>query len=1116
MSKLVAWLEEHGLGQYAEVLSKNDIDLDVLPHLSDDDLKELGLSLGHRRKFLAALHETPLVEATAPIRATAHALDDEAERRQLTVMFCDLVGSTELSQEHDPEELRNILRCYHDAVTGAIASHGGHVAKLLGDGVLAYFGWPHAQEDDAERAILAALAAVDEVRGIEAGETALAARAGIATGPVVIGDMRGQTAQERGSIAGATPNLAARLQGTAAPGEVVIHSTTRKLVGATFDFQALGSKRLKGFADPVEIWRVVGIAHKVSRFEALHGGGLTAFVGREHDIGLLLDRWRLALEGEGQVVLLSGEAGIGKSRVLREFSNRLDGEDCRWLRYQCSPHEINSAFQPIISEIEDSAGYRLEDSTEDRLDKLERHLAAVPAGALPTEAAALFATLIGLPTERYPPIEMTPQRLKQRTVTLLAERLARLAQDKPLIVQVEDIHWADPSTLEVLDAIVAWVQDLPVLVIMTFRPELQSRWGGSSHVTLHSLNRLGRSDGRIIAERVAGGKALPTEVLTRIVEQTDGIPLFVEELTKSLLEAGILKDQGDQYVLTGPLPTLAIPATLQDSLMARLDRLAPVKRTVQAAACIGREFGVKLLAAALPITPAELDDALAQLLAAELIFRQGGAGEEERYIFKHALVQDAAYASMLTPVRRGLHERLASALDKADDPDPLELARHFLEAAIHDRAAELYLSVGQRALRNNALPEAIGALELGLRAVEALPPSKEHDRMQLDLRVALGTARMANFGWAHPSVSEALEPAFPLARTIADEDALGSILWGLWVHYQTRTNFPQAHEWLDRLEKVAQDWPQSDLPLIFDMSAGCQYFWEADYTRALRHTDQLKSVYDTEKHARITDLTNHDPLVFSQHWAGSLAEWIAGRPDRSVERLDEAVTLARKIGHPFNLVFALTAGATSLIYLDQTDRLLAHCDEAASVAAEEALGPFSEHVNIMQWRGGTHVQRGDYELGYALAKRGNDFWTDSGGRICTAMFRSWIVRGLQGLGRIEEAAALNAGNISHCRETGDCYMEPECLRLHGELELFGAVPNHSVAERLFREALSIAGSQGARSWELRAAMSLARLLQGRDQRKEALALLVPVLESFKEGLDTTDCVEARTLIALLD
>ena len=429
MSKLVAWLEENGLGQLAGVFLKNDVDLDVLPHLSDEDLKELGLSLGQRRRFLVALREAPPVtpattDEAAKDGAESPILDDEAERRQLTVMFCDLVGSTELSQTLDPEELREVLRRYHDAVTGAISSHGGHVAKLLGDGVLAYFGWPHAQEDDASRAILSALSAVSAVTGIEAGGTALAARAGIATGPVVIGDMRGETARERGAIAGPTPNLAARLQGVADPGEVLIHGATRKLVGAIFDLEPRGARQLKGFADPVEMWRVVGAARSVSRFEALHGSGLTDFVGRDHDIGLLLDRWRLARDGEGQAVLLSGEAGVGKSRVVREFTVRLEVEDCLWLRYQCSPHETNSAFQPIIAEIEDSAGFRREDSAEIRLDKLERHLAADFPDARVSEAASLFAALLGQSANRYPPVEMTAQRRKQHTVELLAKRLS--------------------------------------------------------------------------------------------------------------------------------------------------------------------------------------------------------------------------------------------------------------------------------------------------------------------------------------------------------------------------------------------------------------------------------------------------------------------------------------------------------------------------------------------------------------------------------------------------------------------------------------------------------------------------------------------------------------------
>ena len=545
--------------------------------------------------------------------------------------------------------------------------------------------------------------------------------------------------------------------------------------------------------------------------------------------------------------------------------------------------------------------------------------------------------------------------------------------------------------------------------------------------------------------------------------------------------------------------------------MARLDRLAPVKRVVQAAACIGREFDADLLGEALEMRADELDEALDRLLAAQLIFRRGRAADR-RYIFKHALVQDAAYASLLTDTRCRLHDRLAQALERTKDPDPLELARHFSQAGQHDRAAGFYLAAGLHSLENSALAEAIGALELGLAATGALPESRDRDRMELDTRVALGAARMANFGWAHPSVADALEPAFPLAKTFSDNDSLGSILWGLWVHYQTRTNFPRAHKWLEALETVADDDRESDLPIVYDMSAGCQFFWEADYARAIGHTDRLKAAYKPGRYANLVRLTNHDPLVFSQHWAGSLAAWIRGFPDESVARMEEALSLAREIGHPFNLVFALTAGATSLIYLDEPGRLLDLCDEAQAVAEAEGLGPFSEHVNIMQWRGGALVQRGDFETGYASAKAGNDFWNDSGGRVCNAMFRSWIVSGLRGLGRIDEARRLNEANIVHCRDTGDRYMEPECVRLQGELLLEAGTENRDTAERLFDEAKSIAQDHGARSWELRAAASLARSLCARGKRDEAAACLEPILNAFSEGNATRDLQQAHALL----
>jgi class 3 adenylate cyclase/predicted ATPase len=1113
MADLAAWLESLRLGQYTQIFVENDIDLEVLPHLSDDDLKELGLSLGHRRKLIAAISEatSETGRSTQPDQTTATV--DDAERRQLTVMFCDLAESTELSQKLDAEELRDVMRRYHETVARIVTGHEGHVAKLLGDGVLAYFGWPHAHEDQVELAIRAGLDAVAAVGGMTAAEAPLAARVGIATGQVVIGDIMGEAAQERGAVAGETPNLAARLQEEAQRGEVVINGATRRLAGGAFLLEDRGAQALKGFVEPVQIWRVRGLARIGSRFDAAHGESLTEFVGRAHEIGLLLDRWSRARQGEGQVVLLSGEAGIGKSRILREFTQRLGEGEARILRYQCSPHEINAAFHPLIAEIEAEAGFEPADTTEARLDRLDCHLA--PIFGEDGEARALIAELLGLPADCYPLVEMAPQRRKQRLIALLAERIAGLARGRTLLLLVEDIHWIDPSSLEALDVLVSRVQELPTLAVLTYRLEFTPTWSGYGHITQYSLNRFGRAEGQAIAERITGGKSLPAQVMSRILEQTDGVPLFVEELTKTVLEAGILREEAEHYVLDGPLPALAIPATLQDSLMARLDRLAPVKRVVQAAACIGREFGAGLLREALAMDEEALDDALGQLLKAELIFRRGGA-EEARFIFKHALVQDAAYASLLTASRRALHERLASALERSDEPDTLQLARHFDAAGASKKAAELYLQAGMHSLQASALPEAIGALELGLEAVGRIDPSTAGDRLELNIRVALGTARMANFGWAHPSVSEALETAFPLAKGFGERDALGSILWGLWVHYQTRTNFPRAHEWLDELETVAAENADSDLPLIYDMSAGCQYFWEADYPRSLGHTDRLREVYDFDRHSRITSLTNHDPLVFSQHWAGSFADWIAGRPERSIERLDESVALARRIGHPFNLVFALTAGASSLIYLREVERLLRHCDEALEVVTEEALGPFSKHVNVMQWRGAAQVQRGDFEDGYALVKEGNDFWTANGGRICTAMFRSWIVLGLQGLGRIDEALTLNTANIEHCRATGDCFMEPECVRLTGELTLQARPADLQTAEHLFREAIAIAQAHGAKSWELRAAMSLARLLGSQHRRADAIACLEPVLEWFTEGLRTADLADAQALVSSLN
>jgi predicted ATPase/ABC-type lipoprotein export system ATPase subunit len=1006
------------------------------------------------------------------------------------------------------------MRQYQDAVAGAVSRYEGHVAKFLGDGVLAYFGWPRAYEDQAERAVHAALDAVAAVSHVklDGGEN-LQARVGIATGQVVVGDIIGDKAAEKGAVVGGTPNLAARLQTLADPGTVIIGPNTRHLAGHVFDLNDEGEHQLKGFADPVRVWQVLGKGEATSRFEAAHGETLTGFVGRKQEMTLLMDRWEQAIRGKGQCVLISGEAGIGKSRVLREFCECLDRDSHTSLRYQCSPYHVNAAFNTIIEQLQQAADFRQDDNVEDKLDKLERLLRATLDGE--PEDLALMAALLGLPTERYPPLTMTGQRQKLRTIALLVSQLEALSKERPVLMLVEDIHWIDPSSLEVFDTVVDRISDLAVLVVMTHRPEFEPRWALHGHATHHTLDRLSYSDGKAIAARVTGGRELPAVVLEKILEHTDGVPLFVEELTKTVIEAGFLEQQNGRYILNGPLPLLAIPSTLKDSLMARLDRLSAVKEVIQAAACIGREFSPELLGSTISMDQATLDDALIRLVDAQLIYRRSTI-DGPRYLFKHALVQDAAYESLLVSKRQQLHAKLAGVVEGMEGADPLVLARHYAAAGLAEEAATSYLAAGRDLLGRSALPEASGALVSGLEQVAKLAASTTRDGYELHLRLALGAARMAYLGWTHPSVGEALEPALALARKLNNRETLGPILWGLWVHHQTRTEFPRALDWLAELDAVVGDEEVSELSAVRDMSSGCQYFWQAEYDRAARYTDHIRSTYDETKYARIVEFTNHDPLCFSLHWAGSFLDWIIGYPQRSLERLEQAVSLARRLNHPFNFAFALTAGAQGHLLCGDADPMLSYCDEVERVVADEGLGPFAQNVLVEQFRGMALILKEDFAAGYDMMKQGNDFANEIAGAsdkfICSALFWSWMTRGLGGMGRIAEALALIDRAIVYCRDTGDCFMEPECLRLKGELLLLNDDHDPAAAEAVLQEAVRLAQSHKAKSWELRAATSLARLWQSSAKETAALDVLAPVYEWFTEGHETVDLRRALTLI----
>ena len=787
MPEVADWLRALGMSEYTQRFAENGIDVSVLRYLTDQDLEKIGVLLGHRRKMLAAIAElVGAVQAPPQPALTESKPQDTAERRQVTVMFSDLVGSTALSARMDPEDLREIISAYQKCVAETVRRFGGYVAKYLGDGVLVYFGYPEAHEDDAERAVRAGFELISAVAALQS-PVSLQTRVGIATGLVVVGDLIGSgDAQERG-IVGETPNLAARLQGIAEPNMVIIAESTRRLLGNLFELEDLGPKDLKGIAGPVRAWAALRTSSAEGRFEALHASGLTALVGREEELELLLRRWSKARTGEGQVVLLSGEAGIGKSRLTAALLERLAGEPHTRLRYFCSPQHTDSAFYPIISQMERTAGFVHDDIPQARLDKLDMILAQTSTSK---QDVALFAEMLSLPNDgRYPAIDLAPEQRRQRTLEALTTQVAKLASQRPVLMIFEDAHWTDPTSLEAFGRTVDQIKTLPALLVVTFRPEFNAPWAGRSHVMSMALNRLGERETAAIIVRLVGNKELSADVMAEIVERTDGIPLFVEEMTKAVLEADS-EGAARRTVAAVPPPALAVPASLHASLMARLDRLGPAKEVAQIGAAIGREFSHALLAAVVPKPDAELQSALDRLIAAGLLFRQG-VPPHATYLFKHALVQDAAYGTLLREPRRALHARIAETLEdqfaEIAENQPELLARHCTEAGLIEKAASLWGKAGQRSLERSALVEAVEQFTRALAQIATLPSTPALRREQIKLQVALANALMHTKGYAAPETKVAIEQARSL---VEQAEALGeppddplllfSVLYGFW------------------------------------------------------------------------------------------------------------------------------------------------------------------------------------------------------------------------------------------------------------------------------------------------------------------------------------------------
>jgi class 3 adenylate cyclase/tetratricopeptide (TPR) repeat protein len=947
MQSIAAWLEKLGMSEYADRFAENRVDFSVLRDLTDQDLKDIGIALGDRRKLLRAIGELDAKPAAA---APSTAPNDAAERRQLTVMFCDLVGSTALSARLDPEDLRAVIGAYHRCCAALVERHGGFVAKYMGDGVLAYFGYPQAHEHDAERAVETGLALAEAVPKLEtAAGMALAVRVGIATGLVVVGDLIGTgEAQERG-VVGETPNLAARLQGVAEPNMVVMADGTRRLIGKLFDLRDLGLQDLKGIAGPVQAYAALRASAVESRFEALHAGGLTALVGREEETEALLRRWARAKAGDGQVVLLSGEAGIGKSGLTAALLERLAAEPYARLRYFCSPQQTDSAFHPIAGQMERAAGLARDDSSQAKLDKLDALLAQTSTSA---EDAALFADMVSLPNDgRYPVLTLTPPQRRQRTLDAVTAHIAALSRVSPVMMIFEDLHWIDPTSLEALGRVVDRLAGLRVLLIATSRPEFAPPWIGRPNVLALTLNRLAQRDVDAMIDRIAGNKPLPAGIRQDILERADGIPLFVEEMTKAVLEAE--SEGGARRTAAAiPSPVLAVPASLHASLMARLDRLGPAKELAQIGAAIGREFSHSLLAAVARKPETELASGLDRLMAAGLLFRQG-TPPEATYLFNHALVQDAAYGTLLREPRRALHGRIAQALESLL-AEPALLARHYTEAGIIEKAAMLWGQAGQKALARSALIEAAAQLTRALGQMASLPGTPQSRRTEIKLQVDLANALMHIKGHASRETKAAfdqaralIERAEALGEPAEDPLVLFSVLYGFWVANRMAFKGDVALELAAQFQSIA-DKGEATVPLMIGhLITGITLALTGELARGRTNLDRAIALYDPAAHRSLATRFGHDVRASALSWR-ALTLWLLGYPDLALADTQQALADARDIGHAATSMFALSHTSLTLIQRG---------DYAQAQALIDELIPLAESKGAFYWKAyGTLLQ----------------------------------------------------------------------------------------------------------------------------------------------------------------
>jgi class 3 adenylate cyclase/predicted ATPase len=1143
-------LQSKGRVSYRALKLQFNLDDEYLDGLKDELIEAERIAADEDGKVLVWVGAAPVSSSESRVPSSPQSLTPNphslAERRQLTVMFCDLVGSTALSTQLDPEELREVVRGYQETGAAVIERFGGHIAQYLGDGLLVYFGYPVAHEDDAQRAVRAGLEIVEAIRGQGSGIGGqeglqslsarlfhqLQVRIGVHTGPVVVGEMGGRAKREQLAL-GETPNLAARIQGQAAPNEVVISTATYRLVEGLFECEDRGQPELKGVATPLTLYRVVKEGEAQSRFQVVLRKGLTPLVGREHEYGLLRECWEQVKSGEGQVVLLSGEPGIGKSRLVEALKEYVKHEGASCLELRCSPYHQNSALYPVIEYLQRVLRFQSGDSSEEKLRKL---VGAMHASPLQTETIPLLAALLSLPhPEGYPPITLSPQKQKEKTQEALVAWLGAEAKQQAVMYGWEDLHWADPSTLELITLFLAHVPTTHLFAVLTFRPEFTPPWDIHSYLSQLTLSRLGRTHVETMVEKVTGGKTLPQEIVQQIVSKTDGVPLFVEELTKAVLESVGSIESGEKHGQSSL--QLRIPATLQDALMARLDRLGPAKEIAQLGATIGREFNYELLQAVSPLNEGALQQGLKQLVEAELVY-QNGAPPHARYLFKHALVQDTAYQSLLKSRRQQLHQQVAQVLEErfpdTTETQPELLAHHYTEAGLIAQALPYWQKAGERAIERSAYVEAVNHLTRGLEVLKALPDTPERIRQELALQIALGGSLMATQGYASVEVEKVYSRALDLCRQVGETPQLFPVLKGLYLFYTVRGELQTTRELGGQLLRLAQSLQDPALLMDAYWSIGVTSSYFGEFASARAPLEQGIALYDPEQHRSHAFLYGQDPGMFCLSYA-AWTLWFLGYPDQALKKSHEALVLARELSHPHSLAVVLNHVAWLHHHRREEHEGKEQAEAAIALSTEHG---FAQRVAVgTMLRGWALVEQGQGKEGIAQIRQGLTAYRATGAELMRPYFLALLTEAYGKIGQAEEGLSMLAEALALAHKNWERWYEAELYRLKGTLTLeargwrldtSSSSPQASSlkppvsgealqeAEGYFLKAIEIAQKQQAKSLELRATTSLARLWQQQGKHHEAHSLLLEIYNWFTEGFDTKDLQEAKALLKELN